>query len=75
MGNTRVDGTETRLACGSLAKTSELIRSDRDEEQVKSQEPPGSTSGCAFVMRANGRSLPHRYFAFEYQMLSPQVVP
>ena len=27
------DGTEIRLACGSLAKTSELIRSLRDDEQ------------------------------------------
>ena len=33
--NTRVDGTEIRLASGSLAKTSELIRSLRDDEQVK----------------------------------------
>ena len=55
MGNTRVDGTEIRLTCGSLAKTSELIRSLRDDEQVMSQEP-GSASGCAFTMRANGRS-------------------
>ena len=37
MGNTRVDETEIRLTCGSLAKTSELIRSLRDDEQVKSQ--------------------------------------
>ena len=28
--------TEIRLTCGSLAKTSELIRSLRDDEQVKS---------------------------------------
>ena len=41
------------VAC--LAKTSELIRSLRDDEQVKSQEP-GCASGCAFTMRANGRS-------------------
>ena len=39
MGNTRVDGIEIRLTCGSLAKTSELIRSLRDDEQVKSLEP------------------------------------
>ena len=39
MGKTRVDETEIRLNCGSLAKTSELIRSLRDDEQVKSQEP------------------------------------
>ena len=35
----RVDETEIRLTCGSLAMTSELIRSLRDDEQVKSQEP------------------------------------
>ena len=34
-----MDGTEIRLTCGSLAKTSKLIRSLRDDEQVKSQEP------------------------------------
>ena len=39
MGNTRVDETEIHLTCESLAKTSELIRSLRDDEQVKSQEP------------------------------------
>ena len=39
MGNTRVDGTKIRLTCGSLAKTSELIWSLHDDEQVKSQEP------------------------------------
>ena len=37
--NTRVDETEIRLTCSSLAKTSELIRSLRDDEKVKSQEP------------------------------------
>ena len=39
MGNTRVEETEIRLTCVDLAKTSELIRSLRDDEQVKSQEP------------------------------------
>ena len=55
MGETRVDGTEIRRTCGSAAKTSELNRSLRDDEQVKSQEP-GSASGCALVTRASGRS-------------------
>ena len=32
MRDTRVDGTEICLTCGSLAKTSELIRSLRDDE-------------------------------------------
>ena len=34
-----MDETEIRLTSGSLAKTSELIRSLRDDEQVKSREP------------------------------------
>ena len=34
MRDTRVDGTESLLTCGSLAKTSELIRSLRDDEQM-----------------------------------------
>ena len=55
MGNTRVDGTEIRLTCGSLAKTSELIRSLRDDEQVKPQEQ-GSANRCALMSRASGRS-------------------
>ena len=38
MGNSRMDETEIHLTCGSLAKTSELIRSLRDDEQVKSQD-------------------------------------
>ena len=33
-----MDGTEIRLTSGSLAKTSELIRSLRDDEQVKSRD-------------------------------------
>ena len=55
MRDTRVDGTKICLTCGSLAKTSELIRSLRDDEQVKSQEPR-SASGCALMTRASGRS-------------------
>ena len=39
MVNSRMDETEMRLTCGSLAKTSELIRSLRDDEQVTSREP------------------------------------
>ena len=45
MRDTRVDGTKICLTCGSQAKTSELIRSLRDDEQVKSQEPE-SANGC-----------------------------
>ena len=30
---------ETEIRCGSLAKTSEIIKSLRDDEQVKSREP------------------------------------
>ena len=41
--------------CDCLSKTSELIRSLRDDEPVKTQEPE-SASGCAFMMKANGRS-------------------
>ena len=39
MGNSRMDDIEIRFTCGNLAKTRELIRSLRDDEQVKSQEP------------------------------------
>ena len=35
MVNSRMDETENRLTCGSLAKMSEFIRSLRDDEQVK----------------------------------------
>ena len=55
MRDTRVDGTKSCLTCGSLAKISELIRSLRDDEQVKSQEPR-SASGCALMTRTSGRS-------------------
>ena len=36
MGKTRMDGTEIRFDCGSRAKTSELIKSLSDDEQVES---------------------------------------
>ena len=39
MVNSSMDETEIGLTCGSLAKTSELIRSLRDDEQIKSREP------------------------------------
>ena len=39
MRDTRVIGTKMFLTCGSLAKKFELIRSLRDDEEVKSQEP------------------------------------
>ena len=55
MKDTRGDGTEISLTHGSLAKTSKLIRSLRDDEPLKSQEP-GSASGCAIMTRASGRS-------------------
>ena len=63
MGNTRVDGTAIRLTCGSLAKTFELIRSLRDDEQVKSQEP-GMRKWLRVTMRANGRSKTSLIFRF-----------
>ena len=59
-----MDEIEIRLTRGNLAKTRELIRSLRDDEQVKSQEP-GSASGCALKTRASGRSIFHSYDVFE----------
>ena len=53
-----MDDTEIRLTCGNLARTRELIRSLRDDEQVKSQEP-GSANGCVRMTRASGRSIIH----------------
>ena len=50
-----MDDIEIRHAWVKLAMTSELIRSLRDDEQVKSQEL-GSASGCAIMTRASGRS-------------------
>ena len=38
MENSRMDETEIRLTRGSLANMSELIRSLRDDEHVKSRE-------------------------------------
>ena len=49
-------GTEIRLTSGSLAKTSELIRSLRDDEAGEVTGTRDAQSGCAFTMRANGRS-------------------
>ena len=46
-----MDEVEIRLTCGNLAKTRELIRSFRDDEQLQSQEPR-SASGCALMTRA-----------------------
>ena len=58
MWNSRMDDTEICLACGNLARTRELVKSLRDDEQVKSQEP-GSASGCVLMTRASGRSRIH----------------
>ena len=55
MKDTRLDRNENSLTYGRLAKTSNLIRSLRDDEQLKSQEPR-SASGCAIMTRASGRS-------------------
>ena len=63
MLNSGMDDTEIRLACGNLARTRELIRSLRDDEQVKSQ--PGSASGCVLMTRASGRSIIHGCDVFE----------
>ena len=52
----RVDGTKICLTCGSLVKTSELIRSLRDDEQVRSQSTR-STNCCALMTRASGGSI------------------
>ena len=38
-----MDEIEIRFTCGNLAKTQELIRSLRDDERVKSQEPGGAS--------------------------------
>ena len=48
--------TEIRLTCDNLVRTRELIRSLRDDEQVKPQEPR-SASGCVLMTRASGRSV------------------
>ena len=72
MGNTRVDGF--RLTCGSLAKTSELIRSLRDDEQVKSQEPR-SANGCALMTRVSGRSFLKADVPAVVRLMGPFVVP
>ena len=53
-----MDDTEISLTCGNLARTRELVRSLRDDEQVKSQQP-GSASGCVLMTRASGRSIIH----------------
>ena len=58
-----MDGTEICCTCGSLAKTSELIRTLRGDEQVKSQEP-GSANGCLLMTRASGRSEHRLYDVF-----------
>ena len=51
-----MDDTEICLTCGNLARTRELIRSLRDDEQVKSQDP-ASASGCVLMTRTSGRSI------------------
>ena len=51
-----MNDTEICLTCGNLARTGELIRSLRDDEQVKSQEP-GNASDCVLMTRASGRSI------------------
>ena len=51
-----MDDTEIRLTCGNLARTRELIRSLRDDEQVKSQEP-ASAGGCVPMTKASSRSV------------------
>ena len=53
-----MDDIEIRLTCGNLARTRELIRLLRDDEQVKSQVP-GSASGCALMTRASGPTIFH----------------